>query len=60
MSMVLGQAATSKNEEVSQTKSGGQQSLLSNGIALLEEGPSGLPLEFLNVEVFMSSFAELS
>lgn len=53
--------ATSKDRD--QMKSDGQQSgLLSQSIKLLErEGaPRGLPLQFLCLGVFVSSFVELS
>ena len=57
MPAVLGNA-TWKNEDVDQTKSGGQQSQLSSSIKFPgKEGDlRGLPLELLSVGVFMNSF----
>ena len=62
VSAVLGHAA-SKNEEVDQMKSDGQQSkVYSQSIELPEREAwlRGLPLEFLSFRGFMSCFAELS
>ena len=64
MPVVLGHTATLKNEEGDQIEKwwAAKQSLLSHSIKLLErEGaPRGLPLQFLCLGVFVSSFVELS